>query len=155
MFYNMIVSSVMFHIFEITKPEKTMEKQRISRSLLFVFMLTLFSLVAQNSVAQPVVGLDNWFNHETNAKTGKPFHYLWTDSEFSGYSRWGEIFTGKGAKITTIGKPDVDALGKIKIYIIVDPDTTTESAKPNYFEPDDINAIVKWVKKGEIGRAHV
>jgi hypothetical protein len=150
MFSNLVVSSLMFHIFEIIKPEKTMEKQKISSSLLFVLTLTLLSLVAQNSIAQPVVGLDNWFNHETNAKTGKPFHYLWTDTENSGYSRWGMIFSGKGAKVTSIGKPDAAALGRINVYIIVDTDTTTETSKPNYLETDDIDAITKWVKKGGV-----
>jgi hypothetical protein len=44
-----------------------------------------------------VVALDNWFNRETNPRTGIPFHYLWADKEFSGYSQWGEIFkTGSG-----------------------------------------------------------
>ncbi|HNW57458.1 MAG TPA: DUF4350 domain-containing protein [Bacteroidales bacterium] len=104
----------------------------------------------QNAKCQPVVGLDNWFNHEINTKTGKPFHYLWTDTEFSGYSRLGEIFTGKGAKIITLAKPDASVLSKIDIYIIVDPDSTTESSKPNYITPENIKAIQKWVKKGGV-----
>ena len=41
-------------------------------------------------------------------------------------------------------------LRKIDIYIIVDPDTTTESPKPNYLNPDDITAIKKWVKGGGV-----
>jgi len=100
--------------------------------------------------AQPVVGLDNWFNHEINAKTGKPFHYLWTDTEFSGFSRWGEIFTSRGSKITTIGKPDDAVLSKINVYIIVDPDTTTESSNPNYLNSDEIASITRWVKNGGV-----
>ena len=117
----------------------------------FIFMsLIVFGVFAQNAISQPVIGLDNWFNHESNAKTGKPFHYLWTDTEFSGYSRWGEIFTGRGAKLSTIGRPDASILSKIDVYIIVDPDTTTETPKPNYFEPRDIKTIKKWVKKGGV-----
>lgn len=107
-------------------------------------------LCSGNIIAQPVVGLDNWFNHETNAKTGKPYHYLWSDTEFSGYSRWGEIFTGRGAKITTVGKPDASALKKIKVYIIVDPDTTTENPNPNYINAKDISSIRNWVKGGGV-----
>ncbi len=94
----------------------------------------------QSSYSQPVVGLDNWFNRETNAKTGKPFHYLWTDTAWSGYSRWGEIFTTRGAKITTIERPVTTALKILDVYIIVDPDTTTESKSPNYIKTDDIKA---------------
>jgi hypothetical protein len=42
--------------------------------------------------SQPVVGPDNWFNHEVKKDTGTPFHYPWIDTEFSGYSRYGESF---------------------------------------------------------------
>ena len=115
-----------------------------------IVLLVISGLFTQNANSQPVVGLDNWYNHETNAKTGKPFHYLWTDTEFSGYSRWGEIFTGKGAKITTLGKPDAGVLSKINVYIIVDPDTTSENPSPNYLETEDIKAIQTWVKNGGV-----
>ncbi len=111
----------------------------------------LFSgMFMQTSFGQPVVGLDNWFNRETNVKTGNPYHYLWTDTEWSGYSRWGEIFKSRGAVITTIDKPLASALKKINVYIIVDPDTTTESKAPNYILPDDIKAIKSWVEKGGV-----
>jgi unsaturated rhamnogalacturonyl hydrolase len=111
----------------------------------------LFSgFILQTSFGQPVVGLDNWFNRETNAKTGTPYHYLWTDTEFSGYARWGEIFKSRGALIKTIEKPLSSVLKAIDVYIIVDPDTTTESKTPNYLMPDDIKAIKSWVKKGGV-----
>jgi unsaturated rhamnogalacturonyl hydrolase len=100
--------------------------------------------------AQVSVGLDNWFNHETNVKTGKPYHYLWTDTAQSGYSRWGKIFTDKGAVISTLNRPDSAALAKINIYIIVDPDTTSENQSPNYIMPEDANNIEQWVKKGGV-----
>ena len=61
----------------------------------------------------------------------------------SGYSRWGEIFTARGAKITTIGKPDATVLSKINIYIIVDPDTTSENPAPNYISAEDIGVYTK------------
>ena len=127
-----------------------MKNQRTYKLHLAVIFLGIFSLVTQNLIAQPVVGLDNWFNRETNAKTGQPFHYLWTDTEWSGYSRWGEIFKSKGAKITTIEKPVASVLKTIDVYIIVDPDTTTESKSPNYILPDDVKAIKKWIKKGGV-----
>jgi unsaturated rhamnogalacturonyl hydrolase len=113
-------------------------------------ILILQVLSIKNINSQPVVGLDNWFNRETDTKTGKPFHYLWTDTAFSGYSRWGGIFTGKGAEITTVGKPVAATLEKISIYIIADPDSTTESVSPNYIESDDIAAIKKWVEEGGV-----
>ena len=112
-------------------------------------ILAIIFLTVKNSYSQPVVGLDNWFNHETDAR-GKPYHYLWTDTLFSGYSRWGDIFKGKGAQITTIGKPDESVLKKINIYIIVDPDTTSENPHPNNILPDDIKSIKQWVTNGGV-----
>jgi hypothetical protein len=127
-----------------------MEKLKVVKWHHLLMSLIVSVFVLQNTNSQPVVGLDNWYNHETNAKTGNPFHYLWTDTAFSGYSRWGKIFTAKGAKITTIGKPDDALLSTINVYIIVDPDTTTENPTPNYISPDDIASIKKWVIKGGV-----
>jgi unsaturated rhamnogalacturonyl hydrolase len=108
----------------------------------FVFTQVCFS---------QVVGLDNWYNRETNAKTGQPFHYLWTDTENSGYSQWGDLFKKHGASLTTVEQAaDAENLSKLNVYIIVDPDTTTESKSPNYIEPADIKAIKGWVEKGGV-----
>jgi|WetSurMetagenome_2_1015567.scaffolds.fasta_scaffold00015_97 unsaturated rhamnogalacturonyl hydrolase len=116
-----------------------------------IFSSLIFTgLFSQSLFSQAVVGLDNWFNRETNAKTGKPFHYLWTDTEFSGYSRWGQIFESRGATLKSVEKPLPSVLSGLDIYIIVDPDTTTESKTPNYLMPDDIKSITKWVKKGGV-----
>jgi unsaturated rhamnogalacturonyl hydrolase len=124
--------------------------KRQGNKILLMALILMFGMGFQSIRAQSVVGLDNWFNRETNAKTGNPFHYLWSDMEFSGYSQWGEIFKNRGAVITTIEKPTPEALKKINVYIIADPDTTTESKSPNYILPDDIKAISKWVKKGGV-----
>jgi unsaturated rhamnogalacturonyl hydrolase len=121
---------------------------KIKRILLFMFIMSLFTSVEVK--AQIKVGLDNWFNNETNAKTGQPYHYLWTDTAFSGYSRLGKIFEKEGAVISTLKKPTTAELSKINVYIIVDPDTTSENPAPNYILKDDIKAIVNWVKKGGV-----
>jgi hypothetical protein len=120
-----------------------------NRYILF-FNVILSAFLTQNVISQPVVGLDNWYNHETDVKTGKPYHYLWTDTAFSGYSKWGEIFKVKGAGISTVGKPDAAVLSKINIYIIVDPDTTSETPSPNYIKPEDISSIERWVEGGGV-----
>jgi unsaturated rhamnogalacturonyl hydrolase len=128
-----------------------MKRKRTIRSLIIlIIVLVNHCFISNDTLAQPVVGLDNWYNRETNAKDSKPFHYLWTDTAFSGYSRWGKIFTSRGAKLTTLEKPDAATLGKINVYIIVDPDTTTESKTPNYILPAEAKAIVQWVKKGGV-----
>jgi Domain of unknown function (DUF4350) len=120
----------------------------MKRDLVLTVLLSVFFL--QSSFAQPVVSLDNWFNRETNATTGKPYHYLWTDTEWSGYSRWGDIFKSRGADIRTIGQPNSSVLKGTDVYIIVDPDTTTESKSPNYITTADAGAITKWVRKGGV-----
>jgi hypothetical protein len=127
-----------------------MKNRKGNLSLLSILFVTLSLTGFQPLYGQQVVGLDNWFNHETNSSTGQPYHYLWSDTEWSGYSRWGEIFRTEGAEIKTVGKPVSSVLNTLDIYIIVDPDTTTESKAPNYIMPDDIKAIKKWVKKGGV-----
>jgi unsaturated rhamnogalacturonyl hydrolase len=119
----------------------------IKKSALAILTIVLAVLPIHG---QLVVGLDNWFNHEVNATSGNPAHYLWSDTTNGGYSRWGKIFMDKGVTITTIGKPDSRVLGKTDIYIIVDPDTTTENNSPNYILRSDIKTIVKWVRKGGV-----
>lgn len=126
-----------------------MENRKVLKRIAFISLIISVFIIPE-LFSQPVVGLDSWFNHETDARTGKTFHYLWTDSAFSGYSRWGEIFTSRGAKITTIAKPYPEVLQKLSVYIIVDPDTTTESPKPNYILSDDVASITKWVEAGGV-----
>jgi len=116
---------------------------------IFPAALLLFGMTTLN--AQPVVGLDNWFNHEIHAKTGKIFHYTWNDSADSGFSQLGAVFTSKGAKLSMIVEaPTKKSLAGVDIYIIVDPDTTRENPAPNYVNPKDIKAISGWVKKGGV-----
>ena len=127
-----------------------MEKLKTLLMRLIFLVLTISGFISQNAISQPVVGLDNWYNNETHAKTGFPFHYLWTDSEDSGYSRWGGIFTDREAILTTVGKPYSINLEELDIYIIVDPDTTKETPNPNYITAEDIKVIKSWVKQGGV-----
>jgi len=114
-------------------------------------IVLVMCVITLDGFAQKIVGLDNWYNHETNAKTGKIFHYTWDDTQNSGFSQLGDLFKSKGAELKTIGaKADAKSLAGINVYIIVDPDTTSESPKPNYILPNDIKAISKWVKNGGV-----
>src|ERR1035437_5220924 len=104
-------------------------------------MLLIMCIIAFSGYAQKTVGLDNWYNHETNPKTGKIYHYTWDDTQNSGFSQFGEVLRNKGAKLKTITtKANSKSLAGINIYIIVDPDTTTENPKPNYIMPEDVRA---------------
>jgi hypothetical protein len=117
-------------------------KYFFSGIFLFVFFITS---------AQVEVCLDHWYNHETNAKTGQAFHYLWTDTLNSGFSCLGEVFVTKGGVLSTLEHaPDAASLVKADIYIIVDPDTTSENPNPNYIREKESQAIRKWVKKGGV-----
>jgi unsaturated rhamnogalacturonyl hydrolase len=127
-----------------------MKNSFITLRIIIAGMMILASSLWQNTFSQTVIGLDNWFNREIQAQTGKPFHYLWSDTEMTGYSKWGEIFISRGAILKTVDKPFSSALRELDVYIIADPDTTTESLSPNYILPDDIKTIKKWVKRGGV-----
>lgn len=116
---------------------------------LILFVAALF--FSASGFAQKTVGLDNWFNHETNAKTGKIFHYTWDDQANSGFSQFGELFVKRGAKIETIATcPNKKSMKGVDVYIIVDPDTTAENPNPNYVTSNDVKFLKKWVSNGGV-----
>lgn len=99
---------------------------------------------------RPVVGLDNFFNHETD-KSGKIYHYTWSDTLNSGFSQLGDIFKEKGTILKTVTQSPLNAvIGDLDVYIVVDPDTTSENPQPNYITADDIRSIENWVKNGGV-----
>lgn len=116
------------------------------------FMITVAAFCMVTSVsAQTRVMLDNYYNHETNPHTGELYHYTWSDTAISGYSQWGQIFEQKGAVLDTLQRaPTESDLRKADIYIIVDPDIPSENPHPHYIMPEDVRAIVQWVKKGGV-----
>ena len=97
------------------------------------------------------VVLDNFYNKETHPKTGKPFHYLWTDTAMSGFSQLGELFKANGTEISTLAvAPSALNLKGIDVYLIVDPDTKAEADHPNFITERDALEIVQWVKDGGV-----
>lgn len=121
-----------------------MNKKRIK-------LATLFLLIVISVSAQKNVVLDNYFNCETGKKTNQPYHYIWEDVAFSGFSELGSIFTKSGAKISTLKeKPTCKNLKNTDVYIIVDPDHLADSDKPNYMDEKAAKSIAKWVKKGGV-----
>ena len=121
------------------------------KNLTIFFSAVILFFTLSDTVAQKTVALDNWFNRETHAKTGKIYHYTWDDTANSGFSILGDIFKSNGAKLKTIEEAPTKAnLKDAGIYIIVDPDTTSENPNPNYVQPKDIKVIRNWVKKGGV-----
>jgi unsaturated rhamnogalacturonyl hydrolase len=95
------------------------------------------------------VGLDYFYNNEY--KNNKRYHYIWEDHDNSGFSELGKIIKRYGTDIDSIPTaPSLNILNRYNIYIIVDPDTPGETAKPNYIETAAIKDITAWVKKGGI-----
>jgi unsaturated rhamnogalacturonyl hydrolase len=100
------------------------------------------------------VMLDSYFNNETKKDaTGEiiSWHYKWDELPNSGFSLWGNVFRGFGVKTDTLySAPSAANLKGADIYIIVDPDTETETPKPNYVSANDVRVISNWVKAGGV-----
>ncbi|MEO5685306.1 MAG: glycoside hydrolase family 88 protein [Chitinophagaceae bacterium] len=100
------------------------------------------------------VVLDYYFNNEYKKDAfGKMerFHYTWEDDANSGYSMLGSIFRQYGAKTARLTQAPTAALLKnASVYIIVDPDTEKETAKPNYMTEQSAQVIADWVKAGGV-----
>jgi unsaturated rhamnogalacturonyl hydrolase len=110
--------------------------------------------IADKQKARPkTVGLDYYFNHELrkNTLTGEPeqWHYTWEDRTHGGFWLWGNTFRDLGAKTVAVPTaPTAASLKGLDVYIIVDPDTKKETAKPNFVQAPDTKAIADWVKAG-------
>jgi unsaturated rhamnogalacturonyl hydrolase len=100
------------------------------------------------------VVLDSYFNNETKKDTSGEiisWHYKWDELPNSGFSLWGNVFRAFGVKTDTLySAPSPANLKSANIYIIVDPDTETETPKPNYVSPNDVKVISDWVKAGGV-----
>ncbi|ADB37075.1 glycoside hydrolase family 88 protein [Spirosoma linguale] len=119
----------------------------------FIMASVEMEIAAERGIAKgKTVAVDNYFNHEFRKGVNgeqEPFHYTWEDQMHSGFYWWGTIFRNLGAKTATIsGAPTAASLKGVDVYIIVDPDTPKETAKPNYVRDADINAIADWVQAG-------
>ena len=98
--------------------------------------------------------LDNYFNNEFKQDASGQtisFHYKWDELDNNGFSLWGEQARNLGAQTRELKEaPTAQQLQKADIYIIVDPDTEKETAKPNFILPEHITAITQWVKNGGV-----
>jgi len=102
----------------------------------------------------PVVLLDYYFNNEWHRDAhgdSVRYHYTWTDTANSGFSRLGDIFHRQGFGLDSLLKaPTARQLRGASVYIIVDPDTRLESPNPNYVSPADVAALKDWVSSGGV-----
>lgn len=108
--------------------------------------------LAKNRIgAGKTVVLDDYFNHEVRPKDGSVWHYKWEEKNHGGFYALGEQFKSYGATLDTLSTaPTKENLKNASVYIIVDPDTEKETAKPNYISETDANTIADWVKSGGV-----
>jgi unsaturated rhamnogalacturonyl hydrolase len=121
----------------------------------FLMASNEMDIAGKQSIGQgKTVLLDSYFNNEMKKdSTGRTvsWHYKWDELPNSGFSLWGNVFRSYGAKTETLNEaPTASNLKSANIYIIVDPDTPTETEKPNYVESKDVKAITDWVKAGGV-----
>jgi len=119
----------------------------------FIFASVEIEIAAENALGKgKIVAVDNYFNNEFRKDLNgnqESFHYTWEDRMHSGFWVWGQIYQELGAKLKTISSaPTAANLKDVNVYIIVDPDTKKETAKPNFIEKADIQVISDWVKAG-------
>lgn len=100
------------------------------------------------------VVLDYYFNNEWKKDSaGRPYtwHYKWEEMANGGFSLLGHVFSNLGARTEALREaPTAQNLKGADVYIIVDPDTETETEKPNFVEPAHVKAIADWVKAGGV-----
>lgn len=100
------------------------------------------------------VTLDCFFNNEIKKDaTGRitRWHYKWEEMPNSGFFFWGNVFRNLGAKTQSLDVgPTTANLKGTDVYIIVDPDTKSETENPNFIQPQYVKAIADWVKRGGV-----
>jgi unsaturated rhamnogalacturonyl hydrolase len=98
--------------------------------------------------------LDRYYNSEKRTDPGGKldyYHYVWEEKSNPGLSTWGNIFKRDGAKLASLDvAPDINALKKASVYIIIDPDHTKDNPSPNYVTDKDVKTISDWVKAGGV-----
>ncbi|SEM19024.1 unsaturated rhamnogalacturonyl hydrolase [bacterium A37T11] len=121
---------------------------------LLVFFACFNMSVIKGQEKHKMVFLDYYYNREYRKDIDghlKRYHYIWEETDESGYSVLGNIFRDQGATIDSLTeKPSAVNLSKASVYIIVDPDTEKETPHPNNLEPSEIVVLTNWVKQGGV-----
>jgi unsaturated rhamnogalacturonyl hydrolase len=121
----------------------------------FLMAATEMEMAAERGLGQgKTVTLDSYFNNETRKdSTGQvvPYHYKWNEMPNSGFSLWAHVWSSLGTRLNSLtAAPTTANLKNTDIYIIVDPDTPTETPNPHFIEPAHIKAIAQWVRAGGV-----
>lgn len=121
----------------------------------FIMASVEMEIAAENAVGKgKTVAVDNHFNREFRKGFDgqmEPFHYTWEDRMHSGFWLWGNTFRELGATLATVGTaPTAASLRGMDVFIVVDPDTPKETAKPTFVTDADVKALTDWVKAGGV-----
>jgi len=120
----------------------------------FLMASNEMELAALRMTRSKTVTLDYFFNNEVKKDVSgriTPWHYKWNEMPNSGFFFWGNIFRNLGARTQSLTTgPTLDSLRNSDIYIIVDPDTKSETETPNFIESQHVKAITQWVKGGGV-----
>ena len=108
-----------------------------------LFAAVIFS-TALLTAASPVL-LDGYHNNETK----DPDHYRWENTKSGGFSELERLVRSLGGEARTLRQPvTLASLGDARVFVIVDPDTPTESEHPKYIETSENLALEQWVRAG-------
>lgn len=111
---------------------------RMVRRVLGTVVLPLLA-----AAQSPSVLLDGYHNDEPQP------HYRWDAATPGGYSELAKVLASLGARLSTSNAPvTARLLAGVDCYILVDPDTPTESPNPKYISGDEIAALREWVRGG-------
>lgn len=136
-------------LFSITKQHPFMIN---IKKILFI-TLPLLSYIGVSAQTKKIT-LDYYFNSEFKKNaSGTPsrFHYTWSDTAESGYSKLGAVFKKNGFVLDSLTtQPTRTNLKNTAVYLIVDPDTQRETTQPNFILPKNNKVITRWVKKGGV-----
>ncbi len=100
-----------------------------------------------------IVALDYFYNREWKEVGTKKvqFHYVWEDTANSGFSQLGKVIADLGAYTSKLqSAPNLLSLSKYSVYIIVDPDTPSETEQPNFIDDSSATQIAEWVIQGGV-----
>ena len=121
----------------------------------FMMASNEMEIAAEKKVGKgKTVTLDGFFNNEWKKDaTGQTvrWHYKWDEMPNGGFYFWGNLFNRLGANTKTLNEaPTRSNLRGTDIYIIVDPDTKTETDDPHFIDATQAKVINDWVSRGGV-----
>ncbi len=133
----------------ITAPRRDNDFKGYGPFLLAALEIEKNTVFSRTNPQSKTLVLDYYYNFEV--KNGKRFHYTFEDTAFSGFSDLGKLFKESGWKLRrSMSKPANQQLYDADVFILVDPDTPSETKEPSFLEEKENEALQSWVKSGGV-----